>query len=100
MNRHLAIKKSCFSVVKLRNSPAQNSVMARVPRLESEYFNHNLLDPDLIRTSLDSLDIFISFRVVYFCAFNVCFFGQTFHSIEFKRLLLEWFYSIKVGLFL
>jgi len=48
MNRHLAIKISCFSVVKLRNSPA----ITRVPRLESEYFNHNLLDPDLIRASL------------------------------------------------
>ncbi len=68
MNRHLAIKISCFSVVKLgncsmrcstsrihavvRNSPAQYSVMARVARLESKYFNHNLLGPDLVRASL------------------------------------------------
>jgi len=49
VNRHLAIKISCFSVVKLRKSPA----IARAPRLESEYFNHNLHDPDLIRASLD-----------------------------------------------
>ncbi len=53
MNRHLVIKMSCFRVVKLRNSPAQYSVTARVPRLESEHFNHNLFDPDLIRGSLD-----------------------------------------------
>jgi len=32
MNRHFAIKISCFIVVKLRNSPA----ITRVPRLESE----------------------------------------------------------------
>jgi len=72
MNRHLAHVKlimeiSCFSViapallyyspsmdfsvVKLRNSPAQYSAMARIPRLESGYFNHNLLDPYLIRGS-------------------------------------------------
>ncbi len=35
--------------MKLRNSPA----ITRVPRLESEHFNHNLPDPDLIRASLD-----------------------------------------------
>ena len=48
MNRHLTIKMSCFHVVKLRNSPA----IARIPRLESEHFNRNLFDPDLIRASL------------------------------------------------
>ena len=53
MNQHLAIKLSCFCVMKLRNSPAHYSAMARIPRLESEHFNHNLFDPDLIRGSLD-----------------------------------------------
>jgi len=48
MNRHLVIKMPCFCVVKLRNSPANT----RAPRLESEHFNHNLFDPDLIRGSL------------------------------------------------
>ena len=48
MNRHLAIKMSCFCVLELRNSPA----ITRIPRLESEHFNHNLFDPDLIRGSL------------------------------------------------
>ncbi len=48
MNRHLAIKMPCLRVVKLRNSPA----ITRAPRLESEHFNHNLFDPDLIRGSL------------------------------------------------
>ena len=64
MNRHLMIKTSCFSVIapalpyyrpsmdicvlELRNSPA----ITRIPRLESEHFNHNLFDPDLIRGSL------------------------------------------------
>jgi len=47
MNRHLAIKTPCFHVVKLRNSP----VITYVPRLESEHFNHNLFDPDLIKGS-------------------------------------------------
>ena len=65
MNRHLMIKTSCFSVIapalpyyrpymdicvlELRNSPA----ITRIPRLESEHFNHNLFDPDLIRGSLN-----------------------------------------------
>ncbi len=48
MNRHLAIKMSCFGVVKLRNSPA----ITCISRLESEHFNYNLFDPDLIRGSL------------------------------------------------
>ncbi len=48
MNRHLAIKMSCFCVLELRNSPS----ITRIPRLESEHFNHNLFDPDLIRGSL------------------------------------------------
>ena len=64
MNRHLMIKTSCFSVIapalpyyrpsmdicvlELRNSPA----ITRIPRLESEHFNHNLFDPDLIRGTL------------------------------------------------
>ena len=52
MNRHLAIKMSCFCVLELRNSPAHYLFMARIPRLESEHFNHNLFDPDLIRGSL------------------------------------------------
>ena len=51
MNRHLAIKTSCFCVLELRNSPA----ITRIPRLESEPLNHNLFDPDLIRDSLDHL---------------------------------------------
>ena len=49
MNWHLTIKTPCFSVEKLRNSPAKNSVLAYVLRLESKYFNYNLLDSDLIR---------------------------------------------------
>ena len=84
MNRHLAIKMSCFSVIaprqlllrcpnklhpcndalpyyrpsmdicvlELRNSPA-HALMPTLGRLESEHFNHNLFDPDLIRGSLE-----------------------------------------------
>ena len=52
MNRHLAITLPRFCVVKLRNSPA----ITCVPRLESEQFNHNLFDPDLIRGSLALMD--------------------------------------------
>ena len=48
MNRHLAIKMSCFCVLEFRNSP----VIKHIPSLESEHFNHNLFDPDLIRGSL------------------------------------------------
>ncbi|MCK4674970.1 MAG: hypothetical protein KAT61_03585, partial [Gammaproteobacteria bacterium] len=48
MNRHLAIKMSCFCVLELRNSPA----ITPIPRPKSEHFNHNLFDPDLIRDSL------------------------------------------------
>ena len=48
MNRHLAIKTSCFCVVKLRNSLA----ITCVSRLESVYLTSNLFDPDLIRSSL------------------------------------------------
>ncbi len=54
MNRHFAIKTSCFRVVELRNSLAQYLAMARISRLESEHFNHNLFDPDLIRGSLEN----------------------------------------------
>jgi len=59
MNRHLAIKTSCFyvaytdvgegreqgcgSFVKLRNSPA----ITRVSRLEPEYFNQQSIRPRL-----------------------------------------------------
>jgi len=39
--------------MKLRNSPA----ITRVPCLESEHFNHNLFDPDLIRDSLGTDEI-------------------------------------------
>ncbi len=51
MNRHLAIKMSCFCVLELRNSPA-HALIPALGRLESEHFNHNLFDPDLIRGSL------------------------------------------------
>jgi hypothetical protein len=51
MNRHLAIKMSCFCVLELRNNPA-HALMPTLGRLESEHFNHNLFDPDLIRGSL------------------------------------------------
>jgi len=53
MNQHLAIKMSCFRVLELRNSPA----ITRIPRLESEHFNNNLLDSDLFRASLENNDI-------------------------------------------
>jgi hypothetical protein len=51
MNRHLAIKMSCFCVLELRNSPA-HALMPTLGRLESGHFNHNLFDPDLIRGTL------------------------------------------------
>ncbi len=38
MNRHLVIKMACFSVEKLRNSPAHYAFMARAPGLESGLF--------------------------------------------------------------
>lgn len=52
MNRHHVIKTSCFCVLELCSSPAHYLFMARMTRLASEYFNHDLFGPDLIRISL------------------------------------------------
>jgi phosphoserine aminotransferase len=48
MNEHLASKISGFCVANLRNS----LLLRAIRRLEPEYFEHNLLHPELIRDSL------------------------------------------------
>ena len=48
MNEHIAPKISGFGVANLRNS----LLLRAIRRLESEYFEHNLLHPKLIRGSL------------------------------------------------
>jgi len=48
MNEHLASKIINLCVVKLSNSDA----ITCVSRLDLEYFEHNLIRPDLIRGSL------------------------------------------------
>jgi hypothetical protein len=54
MNRHLAIKIRRFFVVKLCNSPLLHAFHALKPRI----LIGNMLDPDLIRGSLVTIDDF------------------------------------------